>query len=330
VIKIFDYIMLYLPDISPIDVKMYAIVKRLNPKKFTVAAFANSREFAAPVYPIISTGNRLKAISHVLAFNPQIIHTRAMMHCWILRRFVGFSKHVLTLHGMPGKHEGYYYFGKMLAKDADVVTCVSHNCAELAKAEYGVESKVIYDGVETEFFTPKKHSNSRLRILFVGRLVDWKKPQYVVKLAKAFPECDFIIHGRGDYSLVNTTLKNVYVDTQHLSREGLRDLYASSDIFLFPSIYEGLGDVVLEAMACGLPVVCFNVSALPEVVDQSKNGLLSSNLQGMEENLDYLIHDATSRQNYSKRAREKALNFDWKNIVPLWEEMYESLEEERK
>jgi glycosyltransferase involved in cell wall biosynthesis len=212
--------------------------------------------------------------------------------------------------------------------DADVVRAVSKNTAQIVERQYNVDSIVIHDGIDTRVFEPRKHYNERLQILFTGRYVEFKHPHYVVKLAKYFPQCDFVLYGSGDLrnSLVAgaSKLKNVEVNSPVL-HERLPSIYANSDIFLFPSVVEGWSTVVLEALACGLPVVCFNTSSLPELVQHGKSGLLANNFREMREHLEYLTENEEARREFSRNARSRALEFDWDVIAQKWAKLFEQV-----
>lgn len=327
-IRIFEYAMFYMSHMGTIDRNRFEVAKRLDPRRFMVSAFANGYDFPDHIISI-PPSNKVNAVLKIFSFNPDIIHTRAWPRCLMMRYFIRLrklrSKHVFTLHGMPEKN---WLWGKKLASDADVVTCVSKNTAELAKREYNVDSIVIYDGTDTRFFRPKKHHNERLQILFVGRYVEFKKPHYVIKLAKYFSECDFVMYGTGPLkdSLIAeaSKSKNVKVNPP-VTHKRMQSIYANSDILLFPSVREGFSNVVLEASACGLPIVCFNTCSFPEIVQHDRSGLLSNNLSEMREHLEYLIRDEEARRKFSKNARKKALEFDWDVIAPKWAKLFEQV-----
>ena len=237
-------------------------------------------------------------------------------------------KHVLTSHLFPLDPINCNKT-KRIAKNADVVTAVSNYVKTDIERFCDVSCEVIPDGVDTKFFAPITHKNIRLKVLYVGSLMERKRPQYVALMAKNFPQCDFIIHGKGamtpflQHFKQQNGLKNLTVENSRLSSIGLKDLYAMADIFMFPSIHEGLPNVVLEAMASGLPILASDASFHKELVENGSSGFLCNNIEEFKKHLTVLVNDECLRKRMGIQSREIALRFDWSNIIPKWEELYE-------
>ena len=116
----------------------------------------------------------------------------------------------------------------------------------------------------------------RVRVLFVGSLRPFKGPQLLLRAATRFPNAEFVIVGDG---LMATELQdrvqrekllNVRF-TRGLDVSAVREQYRSADVFLFPSHWEGSPKVILEAAACGLPVIG-RQDYEPETVLDGKTG----------------------------------------------------------
>jgi glycosyltransferase involved in cell wall biosynthesis len=88
-------------------------------------------------------------------------------------------------------------------------------------------------------------------------------------------------------------------------RQDVPDLLAGADIFAFPSLYEGLGGVVIEAMALGLPIVASDIPAVREVVEPGGNALLTrpGSAPGLAEALAQLLDDRNRAAAFAKRGR---------------------------
>jgi glycosyltransferase involved in cell wall biosynthesis len=99
--------------------------------------------------------------------------------------------------------------------------------------------------------------------------------------------------------------------TGFVSEEELATLYAHAHGLVMPSLYEGFGLPVLEAMACGTPVVSSNASSLPEVAGDA--GLLVDphDVDGLAAAIDRLAHDPLLRADLAKRGIERARTFSW-------------------
>jgi glycosyltransferase involved in cell wall biosynthesis len=202
--------------------------------------------------------------------------------------------------------------------------------------EYGLFSEVVETGVDTKFFTPvpeRKH-NSRMRVLFAGSLRPFKQPHLLLDAASRFPHADFVIAGDGimaqelrdnvqQQNLVNVTLLGP------LAAGPLRHEYQRADIFLFPSKWEGSPKVILEAAACGLPVIARKDYG-PETVVHGETGYLVGCDDELYTRLEELLSNEGLRQKLGAAGRLHSEKFDWDLITLKWESIFLRLASHRQ
>ncbi|MDW8066378.1 MAG: glycosyltransferase [Aquificaceae bacterium] len=177
-------------------------------------------------------------------------------------------------------------------------------------------------GVDTELFSPyKKEENFWAKrfglkehqrvILYVGRVSKEKGLDNFLYVARCFPEDMFVIVGDGPYRahVEAQKPKNVHL-VGYMVGEELAKAYASSDIFLFPSETETYGQVVLEAMASGLPVIVSSKGAAHEHVEEGVNGFIATKPEEFVEKLALLLSNESLRRNMSQEAVHKAKGLD--------------------
>jgi glycosyltransferase involved in cell wall biosynthesis len=174
---------------------------------------------------------------------------------------------------------------------ADNVVAVSHSVARELES-YGINlppDSVLGNGVDTQIFNSGHHSRdaSPPYILTVCRLGPRKGLEDLLECASLvvnnYPDLRFYIAGEGPYTgkirraIQSSNLTdNVFLMGHVTDRHQLADLYRGSTAVVHPAHYEGLPTVLLEAMACGRPVVATAVSGALDVVEDGVNGLLIS------------------------------------------------------
>ncbi len=87
--------------------------------------------------------------------------------------------------------------------------------------------------------------------------------------------------------------------------------YNAATMFVYPSIYEGFGMPLLEAMACGTPVISSNVSAMPQVVGEAGLLVAPDDIEGLAEAMDHLFDDADLRADLGRRGQARAAAYTW-------------------
>jgi glycosyltransferase involved in cell wall biosynthesis len=110
-------------------------------------------------------------------------------------------------------------------------------------------------------------------------------------------------------------LKNRVITLRDLNLNQLVELYNSVDCLLFPSLYEGFGLPLLEAMACGTPVITSNVASIPEVVGDAAIMLSPSDVNGFAVALKNILENETLRNDYIKRGYTNASRFTWERCA---------------
>jgi|WetSurMetagenome_2_1015567.scaffolds.fasta_scaffold00026_56 glycosyltransferase involved in cell wall biosynthesis len=155
---------------------------------------------------------------------------------------------------------------------------------------FGVNVDVVPNGVDTDFFVPPAlRAPGPFRFLFAGRFSQQKNLPYLLDQfekgpAKRGAKLDLVGDGPERAALQRIVssspiLSSAVTIHSWCSKEALRILYQSAHCFVNPSLYEGLPNTVLEAMACGLPVVASDVGGNNELVLRGKNGYVFSLLE---------------------------------------------------
>lgn len=108
--------------------------------------------------------------------------------------------------------------------------------------------------------------------------------------------------------------------------------YESADIYVHPSRYEPFGVVLLEAMACGKPIVASKVGGIPFVVEDEETGLLfkSENVEELAEKVILLLRNKELRVKMGKAGRERAKLFTWERSAEMTVEVYKEVIEKFK
>ena len=226
-------------------------------------------------------------------------------------------------------------FVKLIWKNADALVANSEGLRVFAQKFYNKKSiKVIYNGVDTQQFYPDntKRNNQQINLLFVSRLIERKGLQFIIpKLREIQQKTEKHVHltvvGDGPY---RETLERL-VDYQGVEdmvtfvgqkdKQEILPYYQSGDIFIFPSKREGMPNAVLEAMACGLPVVMTPCEGSKELVQG--NGVIVS-VDEMGNALSDLIRDEHKLTYWGKESRRRVEKFfSWDSIVKMYLQLME-------
>jgi len=125
--------------------------------------------------------------------------------------------------------------------------------------------------------------------------------------------------GRNHRSILNMIkaleLEESVVFTEYVSDKELLALYSTASVLVYPSLYEGFGLPVLEAMACGTPVAASNTTSLPEVVGEAGRLFNPYDPEEIAEAVYQLIKDTALRNIYIAKGRERVNSFSWEKTT---------------
>ena len=112
---------------------------------------------------------------------------------------------------------------------------------------------------------------------------------------------------------------------EHLDLKDLRVLYSRASAFVFPSRYEGFGFPVLEAMACGTPVLTSECSALPEVAGDAALLVDPENPKALEQAMVKILQDVELQQRLREKGLKQVIRFEWSQAAKQMLQIYQAL-----
>lgn len=112
---------------------------------------------------------------------------------------------------------------------------------------------------------------------------------------------------------------------QHVSNDDLALIYNAASLFVFPSKYEGFGLPLLEAMACGTPVIAADNSSIPEVAGDAAILVAADDAETMAKQMEKLLNDQALQNSLTEKGLEQASRFSWTNCGQQTLEVYEKV-----
>jgi glycosyltransferase involved in cell wall biosynthesis len=266
------------------------------------------------------------------------------------------TKQVVTLHdmtffNMPQAHEWikvryFRFFIRADVRCADKVIFVSRSAMNDCAARLGPSrgaSAVIYHG-KSEAYGPgmdaaeirrvrEKYGLASDFVLFVGTIEPRKNLSRLVSAFSSIcgrhPGLLLAIAGMKGWmydDLMETVraldLQSRVIFTGFVDEEEKPFLIAAAKVFAYPSLYEGFGIPLLEALACGIPTVTSNVSSLPEVAGDAALTVDPSNVAELSSALERLVSDETLRERLTRESIRQAAKFTWAKTAEMTLQAY--------
>lgn len=294
--------------------------------------------------------------------NPAIVHAHWMVPqglIGVILKKIHKSPLIVTVHGsdlFPLKNFLFRKMQKIILKNCDICTVNSEATKneitkrfpefsnKLAIIPMGVDTKIFFknSGIKNKF---KQYKNRKI-VLFAGRLNEQKGTGYLVKalpiIKSKFPNALLLIIGEGEYkreleNLVSSLKLHGHVEfLGAVEHEKIADYCNLADVFVLPSVAsrigtEGLGLVLLEAMACGTCVVATPSGGIRCIVKDNENGLLANERDEIDlaNKVVKALSDKKLRDRLAENGRKYAKErYDWENIANKFDKIYRNYQNE--
>ncbi len=269
----------------------------------------------------------------------------------LIRMITGIP-HITSIHGtdihLVHTRKVFHPFMKMIAYYSQYITANSSHTHRLFMeviSSTQTKTAIIPMGIHPEQFSGQSYvkKKKRITILFVGRLIQWKGVTYLIHAIKLVISRGWDVHlniiGNGpekeELQQFTHTLgipSNVHF-LGNMERKQLLSQYKNADLFVLPSIVyknqtEGLGVVLLEAMASGVPVIGSNIGGIPDIIKDDVNGLLvpPGDPQALADAIIRILKNPDLAERFRKAGQETVRDrFSWDVITDQFVEVYQEI-----
>jgi len=287
----------------------------------------------------------------LIDFKPDILHIHSFRAAVWGRPIARLARVPIVIYSVHNKwgNKIHYFFDRLSSKFGDGIIPFSFAVKKFLTEESGINPhrvmSPVYIGIDIDKFKVRNINQSRqVRtelgiddsndvIGFVGALSDQKGLIYLIdafqRLYHEFPHLKCLLIGEGNLEeKLKTKVRNLGLQEQILflgQRHDIPLMLNLMDIFVLPSLWEGLPQVVLEAMAARVPVVATDVDGTPEIITHGFNGLLvpSCDSRELADALKTLLYDSHLRSKLSGRGYETVCKrFSLERMVSNFDRLY--------
>jgi glycosyltransferase involved in cell wall biosynthesis len=315
------------------------------------------------ISPINDVRGLVALFHHIRKMEPHIVHTHTSK-AGILGRLAAWMARVPIVIHTPHGHVFYGHFGRSLSRMflqmEKLLGRITHHQIALTPEEgkdylnLGVAKSnnisVIHSGVDLNCFKRSKtKSNPRrnelgippdsLVVGYVGWLIPIKGVTYLVnamaEVVQRHPNSLLVLVGKGDEKGEEEIKLSKQVENLGIAdnvrflgwRPDVNEIMGCFDIFVLPSLNEGMGRVLVEAMSAGLPIVASRVGGIPDLLKDGENGLLvpPANAGALEQAISDLLSDKDRRKRMGETGKKMCRPYSIEAMVDKIDNLYSRL-----
>jgi glycosyltransferase involved in cell wall biosynthesis len=287
-------------------------------------------------WPLIPTLGRLALLHSVNVFGhrildrvlngAQVFHASNLVRCAPGRARLTATVHDLTSWIMPEVHteataRADRSFAQRILKRADGLIAVSENTRQDAIRVLGLQPeriRTIHSGVPSEYFDAIPRPRDKPYVLYVGTVEPRKNLGTLLDAWGSLnPDLrehfDLIVAGPEGWhsSGTMTRIRQEAVYLGYVPESEMPGLIAGASLFVYPSLYEGFGFPVVQAMAANVPVLCSNTSCLPEITGGAAALIDPRSVSEITAQLSRLLESPAERTRLAQLGRIQAERFKW-------------------
>lgn len=282
-----------------------------------------------------------KSFLRIVFCSYDLVHAHYGFHSGLLPALFKKKPLIITFHGSDAQidtHRSRLYkaLQRFVVRRADRLIAVSRPVADALVRDLGADPdkvSVISCGVRTDIFRPIDRNRCRANlgiqrnegvVMFVGELKDLKGVDFLFEAASRLSHVQFVLVGNGP-------LKHGPSNCRFLGsrpNEQIPELLCAADVLALPSRSEGTPVVILEALACGIPVVASKVGGIPDVVRDGYNGYLiePGDVEALVDRLTRILDDTEKAKKMGIAGRELvAAHYDSRHVARRIFEVYQDL-----